>query len=161
MRLWSVLAVGSLLAAFLLCQGPTNLYGQAQISASIGGLVLDSSGGVVPGAAVTLSESARAFARHFTTQSDGRYVFTLIPSGTYTLNVEKVGFRTHRETGIELTIGVGTTLDVILEVGTLAQNVQVTATAAILDTTNTNIGSEISQKQSVELPLNQRNRSEE
>src|SRR5439155_24069806 len=81
----SLAVLGFLAFGFLLCQTPTDLYGQAQITASITGTALDRSGAAVPGAAVTLSDPTRALIRNFTTQADGRYVFTLVPPGTYTL----------------------------------------------------------------------------
>ena len=145
------------LAGFLACLSAPNVLGQANTNASLGGTVLDSSGAVVPGANVTLSDTTKGYTRAQVSQPDGRYVFLLIPAGTYKLQVEKQGFRTYVQSGIVLAIGQGASQDIILELGAQTQEVKVTAAAPLLNTTTATVGSEVTAKETVELPLNWRN----
>lgn len=127
------------------------------VNARLTGTVLDAAEAAIPAAKVTLSSRASSFARHFTTGDDGRYVFTLIPPGRYELKVEKEGFNTYLQSNIVLAVGQSSSLHPRLEVGAISQVVEVAADAPLLNSGNANIGSEISGKQVVELPLNLRN----
>ena len=154
---WLAVAAGYLFVGLVLCQGAPQLYGQAQAAnASLSGSVFDSTDAAVPGASVTLSDPTRNFNRTFTTQSDGRYVFPLVPEGTYLLRVEKGGFSSYIQSGILLIAGQAGTQDVTLQLGAVTQQVEVTASAAMLNTSNANVESSVSAKQIVELPLNWR-----
>lgn len=134
------------------------LHAQAQaFNASLSGTVYDSTGAVVPKAKVTLSNPARGFERTFDTTSDGRYAFTLVPPGTYALTVQGSGFTSYNQTGIDLQVGQSATQDVTLQLGAVTQQVTVSASAEILETSNANIASTVSNRQTVELPLNLRN----
>ena len=156
-RGWHILLLSCVLAGLLVCLSATDVHGQANINATLGGTVLDSSGAVVPVAKVTLSDTNKGFTRTQSSQPDGRYLFPMIPAGTYMLQVEKQGFRTYVQSGIVLAIGQPATQDVTLQLGAQTQEVQVTGSAPLLNTTNATIGSEVSAKETVELPLNWRN----
>ncbi len=140
------LVLGCLLASFLLFNGAPRAYGQATINASINGTVTDASGAVVPEATVTLSDPNKGFSRVFTSQADGRYLFTLIPASTYTLRVEKAGFKTYVQEGIILAVGQAATQDITLQVGDTRAEVEVTSAAPLVNTTNATIGSEVSAR---------------
>lgn len=155
-RRWPMLALECLLVSLLLCQGAPNLYGQANINASLSGSILDATGGSVPGADVTLTEPTLAITRTQTTSLDGRYAFTLLPVGTYTLRVEKEGFRAYDQKGIILGLGQAVTQDVGLELGVKTQTIEVTGAAPMLNTTNANVESTVTAREAVELPLNWR-----
>ncbi len=145
-------------ACVLIVCGAVSLYGQAQaFTATLSGSVRDKTGAAVPGAAVTLSSSQTGFSQTFTTQPDGRYVFALLRPGTYTLRVEKSGFESYVQSGITLTVGQTATQEVTLGVGKVHQSVTVTAGAPMLNTTTANVGTTVTQRQVVELPLNYRN----
>ncbi|HZO99643.1 MAG TPA: carboxypeptidase-like regulatory domain-containing protein [Terriglobia bacterium] len=156
-RLGGGLVLGGLLVSFVLLIGTPSVYGQATINASLSGTVADSSGAVIPDATVTLSDPGKGFSRTFTTQPDGRYLFTLVPASTYTLRVEKAGFKVYVQEGIILTVGQAATQDVTMDIGAVTQQVEVTAAAPLVNTTNATIGSEVSARETVELPLNWRN----
>jgi hypothetical protein len=151
-----VLALACAFTSLLLCQGVSNVYGQATINASLSGSILDSSGAAVPGAALTLTDPTKGFTRTQTSSNDGHYSFTLVPVGTYNLRVEKSGFRRYDQIGIILGVGQDVTQDVTLQVGTVTQEIRVTGAASMLDTTNANIETSVSAKEAVELPLNWR-----
>jgi len=150
-----VMAVSSFL---LFCRWVPNVYGQAQaFNASLSGTVFDHTGAAVPGAAVTLLNPDKGFSRNFNTSNDGRYGFTLVPAGTYTLKVESAGFRPYSQSGIVLAVGQSANQDITLEVGAVTEEVTVTAAVPILNTGDANVSSDVTQRQAVELPLNLRN----
>jgi hypothetical protein len=126
-------------------------------SAQLSGTVQDQNGATVPDATVTLSNPDVGFSRQVTTATNGNYNFSLIPPGTYSLRAEKTGFATYLQPNVVLGVGQSTTVNVQLQVGSVNQTVEVTASATVLNTGNADIGSEVSSKQAVELPLNIRN----
>jgi hypothetical protein len=73
------------------------------------------------------------------------------------MQVEKVGFKAAKVTNIVLSLGQSSTLDVALVIGGMTQSVDVTASAALLNTGNADMGSEVAEAQVKELPLNFRN----
>jgi hypothetical protein len=150
----SKLLTGSLVALLI----ATSAWSQSEaVSAQLSGTVQDENGATVPGAKVTISNPSTAFARDITTGDNGLYTFTLIPPGNYQLRVEKNGFNAFLQTNITLAVGQQSTLDARLQVGSVQQTVEVTASAPILNTGSADLGAEVSSKQAVELPLNIRN----
>ena len=133
------------------------VHGQTLAStASFSGSVSDSTGARVPSAKVTLNNPEKGITRAFTTDPEGNFSFALLPAGTYTLLVEAAGFKTSKQDGITLEVGQSATQSVMLTVGSVEQ-IEVIATAPLLQVDNANIGDEISQRQVTELPLNLRN----
>ncbi len=127
------------------------------VSAQLNGTVQDENGATVPAAKVTLSNPDVAFSREATTGDNGLYTFTLIPPGKYQLRVEKAGFNAFLQSNIVLAVGQSSTLNAQLQVGNVNQTVEVSAQAPVLNTGSADLGSEVSSKQAVELPLNIRN----
>src|SRR6187401_3367854 len=74
-------------------------------SGEISGTVLDSSGSVLPGVRVTLTNSATNAVRLTQTNESGLYVFPAVPPGTYALKVELEGFSTTQQTDINVQVG--------------------------------------------------------
>lgn len=130
----------------------------AQTSTSqLSGTVRDTSGAVVPGAAVTLSNEATGVTQNQSTTEAGVYAFPSISVGTYTVKVEATGFKTAVRTNNTLQVNTPATVDLVLEVGSAAESVQVTASSELLQTSNAVIGNVVEQKSIVTLPLNGRN----
>ncbi len=127
------------------------------VSANLSGIVQDPNGATVPAAKVTLSNASVNFNREITTGDNGLYTFALIPPGNYQLRIEKAGFNTFLQSNILLAVGQTSTLNAQLQVGNISQTVEITAQAPILNTGSADLGSEVSSKQVVELPLNIRN----
>ncbi len=127
------------------------------VSAQLSGTIQDAASASIPGAKVTLSNPDTHFTREFTTGDNGLYTFTLIPPGTYQLRAEKTGFTTAVQNNIVLSVGQSSSLDQRLQVGSVNETVEVTAAAPVLNTGSADLGSEVSSKQAVELPLNIRN----
>ncbi len=156
----SRLAVATVALLGLTLLGPAvpGAWAQAQaFNASLSGSVYDKTGAVVAEATVTLSNPEKGITQTSTTQPDGRYAFTLLPPGTYSLRVEKAGFRPYVQSGIVLEVGQGATQDVSMELGSVTQEVTVTANAAILNTESANVGTTVTQQQILDLPLDVRN----
>src|SRR5439155_24766111 len=94
---------------------------QSSYTAAVRGVVTDASGGAIPGATVTVTESDRNVPHTVTTDNAGRYVVTALPPGEYTLSVELSGFKTYTHTNIPLAVQQQATFDVSLEVGEVAE----------------------------------------
>jgi hypothetical protein len=109
---------------------------QAQeTTAGIQGYVKDQSGGGVPGATVELTGTALIGTKKGRTDSGGYYRFSYLPPGEYTLTVSAANFRTYKQTGIKLDVGRLPTIDVELQIGQVAQVVEVTGQSPIVDVT--------------------------
>lgn len=123
----------------------------------ISGTVLDSSGAVVPRAAVTLTNEATGASERQETTDAGLYSFPSVPAGMYTLRVEAPGFRAAVRAGIVLQVNTPVNLDVALEVGAPTETVVVSASAEMLQTSSATLGNVVEQRAIVNLPLNGRN----
>jgi len=93
---------------------PTSLHAQAASSTSISGVVSDSSGAIVAGAAVKLTEKTTNASRTTNTNDTGRYFFANVPSGEYEVTASKTGFRITK-TLVTATVGLPLTVDLKLE----------------------------------------------
>ena len=105
----------------------------AQSSTSqINGSVHDPSGLAVPGAQVTATQTATGAARSTTTGADGQYALPNLPIGPYQLEISKEGFNKYVQTGIVLQVDTNPTVDAVLKVGSVAEQVSVQADAALV-----------------------------
>lgn len=126
-------------------------------STTILGTVQDSSGSVIGGAKVTLSNTRTGVTSETVTTSSGDYVFPLIDVGEYTVSVEQSGFKSASRTNVLVQINEKVRADFKLEVGQVSERVQVTAEAAQLKTDEASLGNVVEQRRLVELPVNGRN----
>ncbi len=130
----------------------------AQTSSSqISGTVRDTSGAVIPGSSVTLTNEATGITQKQTTTDAGLYAFPAITVGAYSVKVESTGFKTAVRSGNVIQVGTPAVVDVQLEVGTSAEVINVAASAEVLQTSSATIGNVVEQKAIVNLPLNGRN----
>src|SRR2546421_862841 len=133
-----VLATVALCCLFAL--SPSALY--SQTAGTVVGLVTDSSGGAVAGATITLTDKATSTPRTTTSNEAGRYIFANVNPGTYDIKVTMKGFRQSAVTGQDVSVGQTLTVNVTLEVGAMAETVEVkVATGAELQTENATMGS--------------------
>lgn len=139
----------------LLLLSAVNLF--AQTGGEINGLVTDSSGAAVSGAAVTVTNKATGAARRITTNNDGLYAFPSLLPGSYDLRIEHQGFKSAVRDNITLEIQQALRVDVSMEVGSVDETVTVTSAGALLNAENTTVGTVIENKRIVDLPLNGRN----
>ena len=127
---------------------------RAQIAtAEINGRVSDSSGAVLPGATVTMTQTATGLTRTTVTDGSGSYLIPNLPTGPYRLEVSLQGFRSYVQTGLVLQVGATPTVNATLAIGTLEEAVTVEAAAPIVDVRSAGISSVVEQERIVELPL--------
>jgi hypothetical protein len=130
--------------------------GFAQTSGEITGVVRDGTGGVLPGATLTIQSRSTNALRTAQSNSAGVYGFPALQPGPYTVKVELPGFRSvTRE--VEVQVQQTLRINFSLEVGQVEETVLVTGTSPLLTTETATIGTVIENKRIVELPLNGRN----
>ena len=135
-----------------------SLPGIAQVStAELSGNVTDPSGASVAGAKVTAVNAATGASRESQTDTQGAYVMTLLPPGAYNLSVEASGFRRTVQEGVTLQVNQRARVDFSLQVGQITETVQVAATAPLLESQSSSLGSVVTERFVNELPINGRN----
>ncbi len=116
------------------------------------GRITDSSGLVVPAANIHVIDIATTLNTRSVSNADGNYVVPFLVPGTYTITVEKTGFKKFVREGIVLNINDRLEINIPLEVGAVSDTVTVTAQAPLLDTTNGSIGRVIGFQEATGLP---------
>jgi hypothetical protein len=133
-----------------------NLLAQ-QITGSIRGTVTDPSGAIVEGASVTARQTETGLSRTTTTDRAGAYLLLELPVGHYQLQVERTSFQTYIQQGISLDVNESATIPVALKVGAESEKIQVDADAEIIQAAVTSLGTVVSEREVLDLPLNGRN----
>jgi hypothetical protein len=129
----------------------------AQVSAgSIGGVVTDSAQAVIQGATVRLQNAATGAIREVPTNETGYYVFTNVMPAVYDITVTTTGFKAAVRRELQVQVNQNLRVDVQLEVGEVRQSVEIIASAPLLESTNSKVGTVVETKQVTELPLNGR-----
>lgn len=138
--------LGTILAlSFMLAVAAVSAPAQTMETANVTGTVIDPSGAVVPGASVELRETATNQVYSTQTNKAGRYEFSGVRVGLYTITAEAKGFRKAAITNATLEVGKDYTFNVALEVGAATQTVEVRANVgAELQTTNSTMGTSLS-----------------
>ncbi|HLK21748.1 MAG TPA: TonB-dependent receptor [Bryobacteraceae bacterium] len=151
MKGFSNIVLGSLigLAAF------SQLYAQVD-TATIVGTVQDSSGAVVPGAAVTATEVNTNIKTATRADASGNYAITPLKIGTYSVSVEAQGFKTETRGGVVLQVQDRARLDFTLQVGSQSEVVNIDASAPVVETETSSLGDVVTSQQVSDLPLNGR-----
>jgi hypothetical protein len=128
----------SVCCTVLLCAAACVSLWAQQISGAITGTVKDATGAAVPAATVKAQNIATNFAVTIKTQSNGTYVASNLPAGTYKLTITKEGFETETHTEVLVNADRTTTVDGDLRVGAVSTTVEVTAVPLMnqVDTTN-------------------------
>ncbi len=144
--------IGFFLAVFL----PPYLFAQAG-SGTISGSVADTSGAVVPGAAVVALNEATGFKRQSAVGSTGEFSLVGLQPGEYTVSVEMQGFKRFSTKDLKLEVDQKIRLEVKLEVGNVAEVVEVTSQAALLNTEQSSTGAVVDRQKIIDFPLNGRN----
>ena len=147
---------GAAFALFLVLVFPSAVFAQLP-TGTILGTVKDSSGGVVPQANVTVTNTDTGLTRTVATADDGAFRMPALPVGHYSVKVEKEGFSTMSETGLTLEVTQELVVNPTLQVGTSTQAVTVTGEAPVVNTTNGSLGGLVNEQKMAELPLNGRN----
>src|ERR1700732_1467298 len=146
----------ALLLAALFCLfalTPSSLFAQAASTGTVAGTVTDPSGGAIIGATVTLTDTGTNISRPGTTNESGRYFFANVVPGTYNVTVNKTGIRVSKVVNQVVNTGASLTLNVALELGSVAETVEVTVTTgAELQTLNATVGNTVSGDLLASLP---------
>jgi hypothetical protein len=147
-RSW--LLIGMALAALALVQQPALaqvLYG------SIVGNVKDTSGGALPGATVTITNKETNQSRETVTDGTGRYEFTAVQTGAYSVKVSQTGFKTMTEDRIVVTLNAVVRVDLVASVGEMSEAVFVTAESSLLKTDRAEVSAELTSRPLQNLPV--------
>jgi hypothetical protein len=131
-------------------------FGQAGRS-EINGTIFDQAKAVLPGASITITDENNGTTRTAVTSTEGRFVVPTLRPGTYTVKAELAGFQTAIRTGLVVAVGQELTLDLVLPVGGLTEEVSVTGEAPLVEVTTSRIGSNISSTEIDTLPSAGRN----
>jgi Carboxypeptidase regulatory-like domain len=114
---------------------------ETAVKGNLGGLAVDSTGAVVPGATVTITGATGS--KTDKTDEAGDFMFSLLTPGFYSVKVEKQGFKTAAVKSVQVEIGKTQAIRLILEPGAVSEVVEVSATAAVVDTTSTAVGANL------------------
>ena len=123
---------------------------------SIQGTITDPSSAAITGAKVKVFNSATGFSRTVTTNDQGEYQTSELPLGTYSITVEKEGFRTTTLNQIPVGVGSPARADAKLTPGQVKELVEVNANVPLVETTSNTTGGTIEATQVAELPVNGR-----
>jgi len=134
---------------------PTFLLAQST-GGRILGRVADPSTAVLANAKVALVNEATGVSQETQTNGSGDYGFPQVSVGTYRLEVDLSGFKKSVQRGVVVDLNQVITLNVILQIGETKETVEVTSEAPLVDTTSTQLGAVMDQRQVSTLPLNAR-----
>ena len=130
---------------------------RAQTTASLGGMVQDANGGVLPGVTVTARNVETELVRTSVTGVEGRYAIPALPPGRYEIRAALSGFRPYVRRDLNLTIGQAVVVNVTLQVGGLSEEITVSGDASLVNTSTHELSYLIDSEAIGHLPLNGRN----
>ncbi|MBI4443619.1 MAG: TonB-dependent receptor, partial [Acidobacteria bacterium] len=129
----------------------------AQVSTgTVSGTVSDSTGAVVPGAVVAIRSAETGVTRSVTTDESGRYRAPQLGLGVYEITAQAQGFQTVVRSGITLTVGQEAVVNFSLQVGAVAERIEVTGEAPLVETTTATTSGLVNEATVRDLPLNGR-----
>src|SRR5437016_6778842 len=131
--------------------GAQNIFGR------ISGTIVDQTGAVVPFAKVTITNQETKIVRTFKADEKGSYVAPELPVGIYSVTAEEKGFKTITKAGNDLVAGAHLNVDLTLQIGDVAEKVEVTATSETVNTISGEISRTIDSEQVQDMALNERN----
>jgi len=131
-------------------------FGQA-VFGSIVGSVTDSSGAIVPGAKITITDINKGVNFESTANDSGNYEQQHLIVGTYRVRVEAQGFQAYVQENVQVNVDASTQVNAVLQLGAVTQTVEVTAAVPILKTERTDVAQTFSERQVEDLPIYNRN----
>jgi hypothetical protein len=124
----------------------------AQALSGINGTVTDSTGAAIAGATVTVTNVDTNVSKSMDTTSSGSFYLTDLVPGTYTVKVEKSGFKAFVQSGVAVVGGATSTANATLQPGEIAQSVEVIAPSVALQTEQPQVGTTVNQTLTQNLP---------
>ena len=152
---WKLCALALFASASVLSL-PTLGFAQGATTSTLAGIVVDSAGGIVPGADVTIKHAGTATTQNTVSNAEGAFSFPSIPVGTYSVTVKLQGFKTFIANDVVLTSGAPASVRALLEVGGLEEQIVVSSKSEIVQTQSTVVSSTINTNQIVKLPISSR-----
>jgi hypothetical protein len=148
----------ALAALFLFCLVPA-AYSQLS-SGAILGTVTDSSGAVIPGVSITVTNLGTRLVREAVSNESGNYRVDLLPIGDYQIEANLPGFRKEVRKGVNVSIDSRVRIDFALPVGDVSEVINVEGQAPIVQTDSSGVGVVVEERKIAALPLNGRNFSQ-
>src|ERR1700723_784445 len=130
-------------------------WSQTQLAA-VSGTIADPTGAVVPGVSVTILSQGTGLKRSALTDAAGEYRFAGLPTGNYSLRIEKTGFQSQVREGVALNSAVEVTINSQLAMGDISQQTTVSANVAAIDNTTSTSAGLLPEQSLAELPLDNR-----
>src|SRR5262245_17999743 len=160
MHLRNIFSVSNCLWLFIspmLCFSTFELSASAQTAkAEIIGAVTDSTGAALPGVKLTITREDSNEERQLTSDSNGNYVAPSLSPGEYAIKGELPNFKTQIRRGVILQVGRQERVDLVMEVGDVAEEVTVEESSPLLQTANAEVSEVIDNVRVTSLPLNGR-----
>jgi hypothetical protein len=135
---------------------PGGAFAQGGTTSTLSGIVVDTAGGVIPGAEVVAKHAATGVTTNGVTNERGAFSFPGLNVGTYTVTVTLQGFKTFVANDVVLTSGSPAAVRAVLEIGGITEEVVVSSTSEIIQTQSSTISSTINANQITKLPLTSR-----
>ena len=126
-------------------------------TSEIAGTVRDESGSALPGVAVEGTNAETGFRRFAITDTNGRYVLTLLPPGKYSVTALMQGLQSVKRDGLTLTLGSSSRVDFTLKIAGVTQSVTVTGEVPVIEETKTEVSASVNENAIRNLPLQTRN----
>ena len=142
-----------ILSAALVALFSVGVLAQTQL-ATVSGTITDPSGAVVPGVSVTIASQGTGLKRSALTDAAGQYRFAGVPTGNYSLRLEKTGFQSQVREGFELNSASEVMINSQLAIGDLSQQTTVSTDVAGIDNTTSSVNGLLPEQSLTELPLN-------
>src|SRR3989454_8210184 len=140
----------------LIALGTSSLAFSQTATATIVGVVKDTSGALIPGVSITVKHTDTGQTRTAISSDSGSYNMPLLPVGAYEISTTMPGFKQQVRTGVNLVIGQQAVIDLTLEVGAAAEQITVSEEAPLVNTTLSSTSGLITEQQVKDLPLNGR-----
>jgi outer membrane receptor protein involved in Fe transport len=132
----------------------------ADVTGSISGVAKDTSAAVLAGMSVTATNLGTGVERKTTTDTEGFYLFTLLPIGRWTISAEMPGFKTFTHSDITLNVNETLTVNITMQVGEVAQKVEVSGEVEPVNVRSSVVAGLVDGERIVQLPLSGRNIAE-
>lgn len=128
-----------------------------QTTASLGGAVTDATGAAIPAAQISLLNRDTGARREAQSSEEGLYQFPLVPPGSYSVVVQREGFKRISRDQLRLEVNQAARIDFTLEIGAVSETVEVTGAPPLLEASTSSVGHVVDAKALADLPLNGRN----
>jgi hypothetical protein len=153
----SICLLAGIFALLVLAMGLVP-YAHAQAgTADVLGTITDQTGAVIPGAQITLTNTGTGIVKKGTSDAKGEYIFTALQNGTYSIDVEMQGFKSHTNKSFAVSTGERVRMDAAMQPGAVSEKIVVTTELAQLQTDSSSVTASIAPQAMQDLPTANRN----